>query len=54
MKPWVIAANSTDEVIEQVNTLLVKHHLDSKYVISNVERLHPRVTDYEVTFALQV
>ena len=54
MKPWTIAANSTDEVVEQVNALLVKHHLDKKYVINNVERLHPRITDYEVTFSHQV
>ena len=54
MKPWTIAANSTDEVVEQVNALLVKHHLDKKYVINNVARLHPAITDYEVTFALQV
>ena len=54
MKPWVIAANNEDEVVEQVNKLLGKHGLDTKYQICDVKRLHPRVTDYEVTFAHQV
>ena len=51
---WVIAANSTESVVKEVNALLHQLKLDTKYQICNVERLHPKVTDYRVTFSKQV
>jgi len=50
---WIVSAHNTDEVTEQVNKLLVKHGLSSKYQICNIELTHPKLTDYRVTFSKQ-
>jgi hypothetical protein len=51
---WSVAAANEDEVREQVNKLLVKKGLDKKYQIASVAKFNEWLTDYKVTFSLQV